>query len=152
MCLDDGFEISNKEIKSFLTENLPGKIQFCESHRKNESQFVISSKVHVSDFVNILRSLDVTETAAGKMRKCIQNLDFNLDEKFCDTKELEESWYRTHIPDELLAFFSVLFTLKKTSLLKCCIENGEEELMHEHEHETTMEQGKVRESLCLSFK
>ena len=41
----DKAEISNKEVKLFLMEQLPDGIQFCHSKIKNELQLVFSSKL-----------------------------------------------------------------------------------------------------------
>ena len=41
-----------------------------------------------------------------------------MQDKFCDSEERKESWRTTKIPDELLAFFSELFNIRKTTLLK----------------------------------
>ena len=40
--------------------------------------------------------------AAGKH---IGNVDFGLEDKFCDVQKLRESWSNTQIPDVLLTFF-----------------------------------------------
>ena len=46
------------------------------------------------------------------------NIDFGLQDKFCDAKELKLAWRTTKIPDELLVFFSEFFNINKTTLLK----------------------------------
>ena len=52
----DEVEISNKEIKLFLTEQLHDSIQFCLSKNKNESLLVFSSKLSAEVMVQKVRS------------------------------------------------------------------------------------------------
>ena len=52
------------------------------------------------------------------IREKLLKVDFGLQDKCCDSEERKESWRRTNIPDELLAFFSELFNIRKTTLLK----------------------------------
>ena len=117
MC-EEGLEISNKLIKQYLTDELGGSIQFCDSHRTNQSQYVFSSKLDVKDIVNILRSQDTMKGAAIKIRQALLNINFNLGDKFCDSKELENSWHNTNIPHTIVSFFAELFNISKTHLLK----------------------------------
>ena len=44
-------------------------------------------------------------------------VDFGLNDRFCDAEELKHPWSTTRMPDELISFFSTLFNIKKTTLL-----------------------------------
>ena len=48
----------------------------------------------------------------------MQDVDFGLENKFADAEELKYSWKSTRMPDEILLFFSTLFNIKKTELIK----------------------------------
>ena len=48
----------------------------------------------------------------------MKNVTFNLDDKFCDGDVLKESWENTPMPDQLLTFFSSLFNIHRSLLLK----------------------------------
>ena len=111
MCEEEGLEISNKLIKQYLADELGESIQFCDSHHKNQSQFVFSSKLDVKEIVNILRSQDIMKDAAIKIHQTLQNMSFNLGDKFCDSKELENLWHNTNIPDTIVLFFAELFKI-----------------------------------------
>ena len=71
-----------------------------------------------TDVINTLRSLDSIKSAAKIIRDKLLNIDFGLHDKFCDAEELKLAWRTTKIPDELLAFFSEVFNIKKTVFLK----------------------------------
>ena len=79
------------------------------------STFVFSSSASISDITNILRSTDNVKTAASEIRKALLDVDFGLDDKFCDD---QETLGKQHVPDTLLSFFATLFNKNKTSLLK----------------------------------
>ena len=87
---EEGLEISNKLIKQYLTDKLGESIQFCDTHRKNQSQFVFSSKLDIKDIVNILQSQDTMKDAAIKTHQALLNMNFNLY-KFCDSEDLKNS-------------------------------------------------------------
>ena len=73
----------------YLSSKLGESIQFSDCHGKNQSQFVFSSKLDIKDIVNILRSQDTTKDTAIKTRQALLNMNFNLVDKFCDSKKLE---------------------------------------------------------------
>ena len=68
--------------------------------------------------MNSLRSLDHVKTAASDIRKALLNVDFGLDNKFCDSNELRSAWNNTTIPDALLSFFAELFNINRASLMR----------------------------------
>ena len=102
--------LSNKEIKLFLVELFGSLIQFCPSERKNGSLMVFSSEIELQAIVKKMHSLDNIKTAAATIRQSLLDLDFGLDDKFCDAEELKEASRKKVMPDVLLTF-STLFNL-----------------------------------------
>ena len=43
-------------------------------------------------------------------------MNFNINNKFCDAEELDETWDNFNIPDAIIAFFSTLFNVNAASL------------------------------------
>ena len=66
----------------------------------------------------MIRSLDTIKSAAKSIHTALKQVDFKLQDRFCDAEELKQSWLNTKIPDELLTFFSELFDIKKTKLIE----------------------------------
>ena len=62
---------------------------------------VFSSSISIDDVIKRLRSIDSTKLAAKKIRDVFLAMDFNFQGKFCDTKDLRNSWEQFCIPDEL---------------------------------------------------
>ena len=112
----EDININNSEVKNFLIESMVEEIQFCPCTCSNESLFVISSEINIQDVVKILRSIDATKLVAKKIRKCLVDIDFGLNERFCDAEDLKESWEKTLMPDELITFLSTSFNVNPATL------------------------------------
>ena len=67
---------------------------------------VFLSEIELRDIVKKMRSLDNIKTTAATIRQSLLDLDFGLDDKFCDAEELKEAWRKKVMPDVLLTFFS----------------------------------------------
>ena len=78
---------STLKLKKFLTEHFAEKIQFCPSERANESLFVFSPSVCINVVVKRLRFLDTTKNVAENLQKSFREIDFDLNDKFCDGKD-----------------------------------------------------------------
>ena len=115
---ENASDLTNKEIKSFLIDELGDTILFCQPERKNQSQFVFSSSIDVNHVVNSLRNLNVIKEAAITIRKSPLEVNFGLDDSFCDAQQLKQSWRETKIPSSLVTFFSALFNISSTKLMK----------------------------------
>ena len=126
--------LSNKEIKMFISEHFSDSITFCKSERENKSLFVFSSNVGIEDILNSLRSLDSIKSAALDIRRALLDVDFGLNDKFCDADELKDSWKNPQVLEVLLSFFATLFNIKKTSLAKYDFDSGSDPL-HDDEKE-----------------
>ena len=64
------------------------------------------SSLDTNDVINTLCSLDGVKSAAQTIRDKLLNVDFGLEDKFCDAEELKLAWKTTKISDEVLAFLS----------------------------------------------
>ena len=107
----------NSEVKIFLTEHFAEKIQFCPYVRADKSLFVFSSSICINDVVKRLRSLDTTKNVAEKLRKSFLEIDFDLNNKFCDGEDLLGSWDNLSLSDEILTFLGTLFNINPAKLL-----------------------------------
>ena len=114
---ESNMNIITSEVKIVLTEHFPEKIQFCPSERANEPLFVFSSSICANDVVERLLSLDATKNIAEKLRKSFLEIDFELNDKFCDGEDLLGSWDNLPLTDEILTFLGTLFTINPEKLL-----------------------------------
>ena len=134
-------EMKNNELKAFLEEELQTNIQFCLPESKNKSQFVYSSSISVKHAINKLYSIDCVKNAAEHVRKVLLNVDFGLEDKFCDAQELKDSHSNTQIQDVLLSFFATLFNINQTMLMKESLEEDETSLYDDDEEDYLIENG-----------
>ena len=145
-------DMKNNELKAFLEEEFQTNIQFCLSDSKNKSQFVYSSSVSVNDAINKLRSLDCVKNAAEHIRKVLLNVDFGLEDGFCDAQELKNSYSNTQLPGVLLTFFASLFNVNRTMLMKESLEEGEICLFDEDEEDYHENSNDQHQRLNLKMK
>lgn len=119
MMLDtnNNIELYNRDVKTLLQDHYGDKIQFSPSHRVNEPEMCFSAEITVEDLTKSLRNRDIVRSAGEILREALQKVDFKLTDRFCDGSELRESWEQTHMPDQLLTFFSALFGIGRSEML-----------------------------------
>ena len=89
---NEDINIKNDEIKIFLEEFFGNSIQFfesCESERQNQSSVVLSSSMDITDVINTLLLVDAFKSASRTIREKLLNVDFGLQNTFCDAEELK---------------------------------------------------------------
>ena len=115
---DGNANLKNNEIKGFLIEKFGDSISFCDPERKNQSLFAFSSSIEVQDVINSPRNIDVVKTAAIEIRKSLLDINFRIENSFCDAHQLKQSWKETKIPEILLSFFAASFNISCTKLMR----------------------------------
>ena len=63
------------------------------------------------DLASKIKNLDILRESGTLLRELLQDVDFGLDDKFCDDEEIKNSWENTHMPEGLLTFFSSLVNI-----------------------------------------
>ena len=66
----------------------------------------------------------------------LKNDDFKLDNKYCDEGELKLSWQYIELPECLIVFFSSLFKVPQSFLVKGNLDM-EEEIMNRGKHRSS---------------
>ena len=105
---------TNKEVKLLLVEFLSDKIQFCKPYQANQLLIVFSSNLSVEHIIRKLQSINTIKSAATEIRKSLNESTFDLKNKFCNAEGLKNSWNNTHMPHELIYFFSHLFNIPQS--------------------------------------
>eukprot|EP00794_Sanderia_malayensis_P001128 gene1128-484_t len=54
-------------------------------------------------------SIDPIKVCVDTIRKAFFEMNFDLEDRFCDSRDLEMTWKTVSIPDPLLSFFASLF-------------------------------------------
>ena len=118
--------VTNREVKLLLVNHFGGKIYFSQPKQVNKSLMFFSQNVTVEDVAQTIRNTDPIKECAQQIRKSLLDVDFNLNDRFCDAADLEESLNAISIPDPLLNFFAVLFNFDKNGFKASSDEKEEE--------------------------
>ena len=94
--------------------------------------------------------MKLLEDAGTVLKKVIRNVNFDLDNSFCDAEALKSSWPKSSMPDEWLSFYSALHRIPKPKLLKSanCVENDFDEFEVEENTNFPRKDDKPSPDLC----
>ena len=115
---DEALPFTNKQARNLLVAHYGDRIRFTPSHRVNESDLCFSANITFEEISKALRCRDVCQLAGQMISDAFDKDDFKLDDKFCDASEIRDSWENTHMPDELLSFYSALFKIKRSRMFQ----------------------------------
>lgn len=130
--------ITNKEVKLLLISTFGENISFSYPSLKNRSLMCFSKSCTSEDMAETIRSIDPIKVCADRIRKALLEIDFDLEDRFCDSKDLEMAWKNVSIPDPLLSFFATLFGFDKADYQDVSMQKGEG---NEEDHDTAQKVG-----------
>ena len=108
----------NNRIKQYIIQEFGNKVAFCKPHKRNESLVIYPSHITTADMVARIHQHDNLKSAAKVLRKDLLNkTDFGLSDKLCDKHDLEESWNKSAMTENIATFLATLFNVRKTDLL-----------------------------------
>lgn len=100
-----GFTCCISEMRHTINEDVINiRTNEVETFPNKESLFVFSSKFSVADIADTIRSNDKTPVAALELRKAPLTLALQLNDRFCDAQEFENSWKNTIIPHTVMFY------------------------------------------------
>ena len=120
---DDDADLKHNKITSFLIKEFGNSILFGDAEIKNQS-FSFSSPTKVQNIINSLQNIDVVKTAAIDIRKSLLEVNFWLENSFYDAHQLKQSWKEITFLDALLYFFTALFNVSSTKLMRSKTASG----------------------------
>ena len=88
--------------------------------------------VNPADMADVIRSSSPITQCASTIRNALLDFNFDLEDKFCDSVDLQDSWNNMNIPDELLTFLCVLLNYNRNDL-ECCMGSNNNPPMSEDE-------------------
>ena len=106
----------NKTIKKFLMETFPNSLSFCKPFKANDSTIVYPSHISTEDIVAKIQHLDILQSAGSIIRQnLMKDVNFGLEDSFCDNINLLDSWRKTKMPETLMEFFLAFLICGKQS-------------------------------------
>lgn len=113
--LNKDIKVNNREVKVLLTEHFGSEISFSMPKQVNRSQMFFCSSVTSEDLAETIRNTDPIRQCAETIRQCLLELDFDLQDRFCDASDLETATANMVVPEPLLKFFAVLYNFDISS-------------------------------------
>ena len=110
---ESNMNVINPEVTNILSEHF----QFCPSEQANKSLFVFSPSTCINDLVKRLSYFDKTKNFSEKLWKSFVKIDFDLNEKFYDGKDLLGSRDNLTLTDEIFTFLGTLFNINLAKVL-----------------------------------
>lgn len=75
---------------------------------------VFYAKISLSELVDTVRSTSKIKSCAKELRKTMKNVDFGLENRFCDANDLKEFWDNFKMPQQFVEFFSQFFNIHES--------------------------------------
>ena len=101
--------VNNREVKVLLTNHFSDQICFSQPKQLNKSQQFFSKEVRVENMAEQIRASDPIKECASIIRQSLLDINFDLQDRFCDAHDLKTSWNAVPIPDPLLKFLATLY-------------------------------------------
>lgn len=116
----------NRDMKQLIISHYGESVAISPNSRVNESDIFFSSDINAADLAIKLKNQDIMREAGTKLREALMDVDFGLQDSFCDSNDLKASWKRTMMPAPLLTFLAVLFKVPKHKLFRSSARDLEE--------------------------
>ena len=114
----DPITLYNRDVKKLLENHYGENIQFALNPQQNKSELVFLSSISSADVASKISNLNILKSAGESLRQSIKEVDFGLDDSFCDAPSLKRSWENTAIPDDWMTFYSALFNIRRITIDK----------------------------------
>lgn len=107
----------NHGVKVILISHFQERIEFSypKNPRKSVMVFMISAQTSQSALAGLLRSSDPIEVATRLIRNSLNDFDFDIDDRFCNTQDLQLACTSMPMPDPLIKFFGCLYNFDPTT-------------------------------------
>ena len=148
-------EFTNREIKVLLVHKYEDSISFTLPSTANKSSVVFLEKFTKEEMVETISrgTNTMIQQCASAIRQDLLNADFHLQDKFCDSHDLQDSWKNHSIPESIVTFLSTLFNCKPAVLGEQCLHNDENkdenDINSDEESETCPENTKAKKLKAL---
>ena len=98
-------KVDNRQLKVLLTAKYGNQIRFSRPGSNKKSAMIYLDCVPSEQMADTIREHDAINDCAKILRSSLLNVDFGLQDKFCDAQDLESAWNGTKVPEDLLRFF-----------------------------------------------
>ena len=110
-------EITNRDVKNYLTEHFSNSIEFSVPSDKKKPTLFYDSSVSLDTVIDALKPHNLLKNSAYIIKNSLNKCAFNLEDKFLDEINLRTAWENSQIPDELQIFFQEMFSIRKRRVI-----------------------------------
>ena len=107
----------NYQVKAYLTSEFSAEIKFAKPYQNNKATIVYPSQISSEQLVARIQNFNRAKQVGELIRKKLLEVDFGLEDKFCDSADLKDAWENTRMPETLIEFFSGLLNVSKSDLI-----------------------------------
>ena len=107
---------TNQELKILFIHRYGDNLRISYPNQRNESIMVFLDDIEKEDLANVIRENDYIHAAAEEIREDVKAVEFDLQGRFCESTDLQESWNKTKIPEPLVRFLCILTNLNPNNL------------------------------------
>ena len=111
--LEGEIPFSNREVKILLLNHFGDNINITISQNVRKSAMAFLKTCNIDDMADKIRLTDPINECATILRNSLMDVNFGLQDKFCDASDLEDSWNNIDIPQPLLKFLSVMYNFNE---------------------------------------
>ncbi len=108
----------NRDMKQMIMSHYGEAVRISSNTRVNESDIFLSSLISAAELATKLKNQDIMKDAGRMLREALMDIDFGLQDSFCDSNDLKASWERVMMPAPLLTLLSALFKVPKYKLFQ----------------------------------
>lgn len=101
--------ILNIDVKNYLIDHYSETIDFSVPSDKKKSTLFYDSGISLGDVVTKLQPKNILKQNARLIKRDLNALDFDLEDKFLDVYNLRSSREKFETPENLLIFLTELF-------------------------------------------
>lgn len=117
--VNESFNLSirNDEVKSKLIDYFGPDVCFSYPREANKSTLAFYSKINTANMADKIRSYDPVTECSELLKKSLEDCHFNLEDKFCDEHDLNDSWKNFTLPPVFQKLFMNIFGINKTDFI-----------------------------------
>lgn len=117
--------VTNKEVKVLLINHFGDSIGFSYPKQINKPIMCFSRSITAETMAETIRSTDAVRMCAKMIRDSMREVDFDLQDMFCDANDLQKAWRTMLIPAPLMYFLSIVYDFDVDSFRDTCQGGGE---------------------------
>ena len=121
--LENGYGFTVSDSKNCMVQSADTHVTIYNRNVKKKiidhyGDVMFSSHFTAADLGAKIKNLKTIRKVGEALNHSAKQVDYGLDDSFCDAEELKRAWEHTPMPDEWLTFYAALFGISKSLMAK----------------------------------